>query len=325
MSGDPFTFVVLTLDRVALALVCGATIAWLWLRPGAGDPADTDRTTLRILGIAVVALALSSVATLWLRSAAMAEVGLADAWSFVPKVITRSQFGQLWILRVVGWALLATAWVSMRWRKAAGPWAAVGGAILVVFSLSASGHAGDDGVWTVGAWVNALHVAGGCAWGGTVAVYVAAVLPALIAGVRRPAIGQTATRLSTIAGAALAVVLATGVYNASQHLDTLQAFWNTVYGRVLLVKLTFVAVMMAIGAANRFFIVPAIVSWANTPERTDVDTIGAGHPARRFLRVLRVDGLVFLIVLACAVVLAGQTPASHEDHHHAAESTAMGA
>ena len=153
------------------------------------------------------------------------------------------------------------------------------------------------------------------------AVYAAAVLSGLVAGVQRPEISRTATRLSTIAAAALAMVLATGVYNAWQHLDTPGQLWTTVYGRVLLAKLTFVAIMMAIGAANRFFVVPAINAWANTtpPADTGINAIGTGHPARRFLRILRVDGLVFLIVLACAVVLAGQTPASHEDHRHAAE------
>jgi len=328
VSGDPFTFIILTLDRVAVALVCGAAITRIWLLPHPGDPAtSTIRTTLRILGLAILFLALTGIATLWLRAAAMAEVGLSDALQVVPKVIGHSQFGHLWVVRMIGWTMLAAAWVWTRWRKHAGSWLLAGGAVLIVFSLSASGHAGDDGVWTTRALINALHVAGGCAWGGTVAIYVAAVLPGLVAGVRRPVIGDTATQLSTIAAAALAVVLVTGVYNAWQQFDTPAALWTTVYGRVLLVKLTFVAVMMAIGAVNRFFIVPEIVAWANTtpPADMNVETIGAGHPARRFLRILRLDGMVFLIVLACAVVLAGQMPTSHEDHGHAADYSATAA
>jgi len=328
VSGDPLTFIILTLDRVAVALVCGAAITWIWLVPNFGDPAAAaTRTTLRILGLAILVLALTGIATLWLRSAAMAEVGLSDALPVVPKVIGHSQFGHLWLVRAIGWSMLAVAWVWMRCRKHAGAWLLAGSAVLIVFSLSASGHAGDDGMWTTRALVNALHVAGGCAWGGTVAVYVAAVLPGLVAGVRRPVIGETATRLSTIAAGALALVLITGVYNAWQQFDTPAALWTTVYGRVLLIKLTFVAVMMAIGAANRFFIVPEIVAWANTtpPADTSINTIGTGHPARRFLRILRLDGLVFLIVLACAVVLAGQMPASHEDHRHAADYSATAA
>jgi len=328
VSGDPFTFIILTLDRVAVALVCGAAITRLWLIPDLGDTAATMiRATFRILGLAILVLAFTGIATLWLRSAAMAEVGLADALPVVPKVIGNSQFGHLWLVRVIGWTMLAVAWVSMCRRMHAGSWLLAGGAVLIVFSLSASGHAGDDGVWTTRALMNALHVAGGCAWGGTVAVYVAAVLPGLVVGVRHPVIGETATRLSTIAAAALAVVLVTGVYNAWQQFDTPAALWTTVYGRVLLVKLTFVAVMMAIGAANRFFIVPEIVAWANATPPADmtVNTISAGHPARRFLRVLRLDGMVFLIVLACAVVLAGQMPASHEDHGLAADYSATAA
>jgi len=322
VSGDPFTFVVLTLDRVAVALACGAAITRIGLLPNLGVPAAAaTRTTLRILGLAILVLAVTGLTTLWLRSAAMGEVGLADAWPLVPKVITHSQFGHLWLLRVIGWSMLAAAWGRMCRHELAGSWLSAGGAVLIVFSLSASGHAGDDGIWTTRAFVNALHIAGGCAWGGTVAVYAAAVLSGLVAGVQRPEIARTATRLSTIAAAALAVVLATGVYNAWQHLDTPGQLWTTVYGRVLLAKLTFVAIMIAIGAANRFVIVPAIIAWANRtpPADTEVDTVGTGRPARRFLRILWVDGLVFLIVLACAVVLAGQTPASHEDHRHAAE------
>jgi putative copper resistance protein D len=328
VSGDPFNFIILTLDRVAVALVCGVAITWIWRLPHPVDAATTTiRTTLRILGLVIPVLALTGIATLWMRSATMAEVDLTNALPVVPRVIGHSQFGHLWLVRVIGWSMLAAAGVWMRWRRTAGSWLLACGAILIIFSLSASGHAGDDGVWTTRAFINALHVTGGCAWGGTVAVYAAAVLPGLVAGVRRPAIGRMAIQLSTIAAAALAVVLVTGVYNAWQQIDTPTALWTTVYGRVLLVKLTFVAVMMAIGAANRFFIVPEIVAWANTTPSVDrrVDTTSAGNPVRRFLWILRLDSLVFLIVLACAVILAGQMPASHGDHSQAPDYSATAA
>lgn len=328
MPEDLIKVGVTALDRAALAVTIGAALSWLWLLPQrdlhsrAASPGVT-----RILGLVLLLLALTASADLVMRSMVMGEVGLHGVWPVIPKVITHSQYGDLWSLRALVWLVLISAWLWV-WRRAAPAFpahlaVAVGGAA-TAFLVSSAGHAGDNGVFSLPNLVNWLHISAGCVWGGTVAVYAAVVLPALRLGkAPQPAIAGTAARLSTLAGTALAVVLVTGLYNAWHQMDTIVALWSTDYGRVLLVKLAGVAVMMAIGATNRFRLVPAVQRWANAPPGSPDEAgsdPGLPHPAQRFQRILRIDTLMFAFVLVCAALLGTQVPPRHDTHQHVMEA-----
>ena len=70
-------------------------------------------------------------------------------------------------------------------------------------------------------------------------------------------------------------------------------------------KLAMVAVMMAIGAYNRFCSVPRLVMcWTADNAQWD-------EASSRFLWILRADSIVFLGVLVAAVILRMQTPPVH--------------
>jgi putative copper export protein len=79
---------------------------------------------------------------------------------------------------------------------------------------------------------------------------------------------------------------------------------------------------MAIGAVNRFFIVPAVEHWGlHAPVAA-----ATADPSQRFLRVLRIDTAVFLVIIVCAALLGMQTPPSHDGHgdehgHHMGDAT----
>lgn len=102
-------------------------------------------------------------------------------------------------------------------------------------------------------------------------------------------------------------MLATGFYNAWTLVGSLPALWTSDYGRVLLLKLFFVAVMMATGFYNRFFAVPAVQAWSQLPRTSPVADAPVGH----LKRVLFGDSLVFLVILICAATLGNMTPAVH--------------
>jgi len=84
-------------------------------------------------------------------------------------------------------------------------------------------------------------------------------LAALLLGVRGAATPEKAravSRFSTAAGAGILVVLLTGGIRAVAELTAWHELTATAYGRTLLVKLGFVAVLAGLGAANRLRSVP---------------------------------------------------------------------
>lgn len=305
MTLDPIPLAVTALDYAALALVVGAAAAWLYLLPAQSPQA---RAPLPLLFLALALLALAGCGDLLVRTAALADVGLDEAWPFLGRALAHSDYGLFWQLRAATWAVLLLLAYSMV-RGDAGSRAPRGiaiGAAIIIFALSSTGHAGDGGALTLPNLINALHIAGAFVWGGTVAVYVMTILPRQRRGaVPAQQLALTATRLSALAGAALAVVLATGIYNTWRQLPDWAALGSTDYGRVLLFKLAAVAVMMTIGALNRFAIVPAIERRARQP------AAGRDTPTGGFLGVLAIDTAVFLVVLGCAALLGAQTPPSH--------------
>lgn len=306
MTFDPFPFAITLLDRAALALVIGTAAAWLYLLPAQRGGEGISRAPLPVLFLALALLALTGAGDLLARTAALADVGLDAAWPYLGRVLTHSDYGAFWFLRAGAWAVLFALAVRIARRGADRPvaWGTATCAVAIIFAASATGHAGDGGALTLPNLVNVLHVVAAGLWGGAVLVYALRLLPRL----RRPglparALALSATRLSTLAGVALAAVLASGVYNAWRQLPDWPALWGSDYGRALLLKLAAVGVMMAIGVWNRFLIVPAIEAGARSAE-----TVADAGPALRFLRVLRVDAMVFLLVLAGAALLGMQVP-----------------
>ena len=131
-----------------------------------------------------------------------------------------------------------------------------------------------------------------------------------------------ARRFSRLAGICLLVVAASGSYNAWIELGAVSALWSTDYGRILALKLVVVLVLVAIGAENRFWIVPALlpggrVRWFNGVR----SQIGAASiaPELGFWQLVTREAALALIVFACTAVLVHVTPPRHR-HHHVAES-----
>jgi copper transport protein len=155
-------------------------------------------------------------------------------------------------------AVLAVAVVVAIIRRTRATAAAVG--LLVagaMFSHVAAGHAGAPGStqWLnlVAQWVHFVFVGawiGGLVW--------------LLAGTRRRPDDERVEpvrRFSTLATISVAVVVVTGTWRALDAigLDQLDALVNTNYGRLFLIKLGVIVPLVALGASNKFWNVPAIL------------------------------------------------------------------
>ncbi len=297
------------LDLLGIALLAGIAGAGLYLiaRP-LRQSGQFPRLDV-FFAVALAALFVASGADLLWRTAALTDLPLREAWRHAPLVLSGSDYSVFWYLRVAAIAALAILWWLGRQRSPCTAHAAGAVSVLLIaLTVSATGHAGENGPFTLFALSNTLHIAAGCLWGGMIIIYAFAVAPYMRGGrVAAAAVAESAQRLSTLAALALATVLATGIYNAWMLLGGIAALWSSDYGRLLLLKLLFVALMMAVGLHNRSSAVPAIRAWAQPPLLSPA----ADAPLARLQRLLRADTLLFLLVLLCAAALGNTTPATH--------------
>jgi len=177
------------------------------------------------------------------------------------RALLDTAWGHGWLVGVSG-VVLAGIGAVLAKRLTAG-WAIAGaGVLLAALTPAITGHAiASPDHRTLAVTADLLHVLGGGAWLGTLLVIVLAVLPALREQDPEAWGSRTSvllTAFSPIALTGAAVVLASGVVSAWLRLGSLPALWQTPYGRVLLVKVAFAALIAIIGAWNWRAMQPAV-------------------------------------------------------------------
>ncbi|MDQ2649794.1 MAG: CopD family protein, partial [Actinomycetota bacterium] len=177
------------------------------------------------------------------------------------------------------------------------PRLALAGAAVAAGSFAASGHtrSGNALVATVADAVHLLVVA---TWVGGLVL----LLATLVARRRNPpddpkATARIALRSSTLATVGLVGAAASGLVLSWNEVRSVDNVGGTNYGTALLVKLALVAVVAAIGAYNRFQVLPAF-------ERGKVNAALA-----RLRRTVAVEVGVVAAVIAITAVLVVVTPA----------------
>jgi putative copper export protein len=115
-------------------------------------------------------------------------------------------------------------------------------------------------------------------------------------------------------------LIVAGAYNASGHVHSSALLIGTDYGRVLIVKWALLLPMLALGAVNRYGLLPLL--WAYTGRikkdfltrkvtewmkplfrhRTSLDL------ERRFLRLVMIEAILGLGVLACSAYMTQLSP-----------------
>lgn len=295
-----------------LLLLVGAA-AVSFLVAGAATPPHG-----RALLVAAWALCAAGVAVMTLAERAVVGVSLSGLLS--------AAAGQPFVARAVAVAVCGVAVAAFVWRPGRATIAAVG--LCAAAALLVHVHGGHaDGrspfrlldlavqwvhVTAVGVWI------GGLAW--------------LLLGLRGTSPAERARRVrgfSTVAGVALVIVLASGVARAAAELGTPGDLVHTSFGVALLVKLALVAVLVGLGAFNRYRVMPALAGEAapagesravGEPEpaggaeagesavrKSDARASGA---ARAFGRTARTELVVAAAVLAATAVLSGLAPGS---------------
>jgi len=330
---DGFFVTATWLDVLAIT-ACAGCIACAWAAPQSGA---LRRTLWKGLGGATLLITISSLLMLLSRTWEMSGAPLTAVGQFLPLVAMKTHYGTAWWARMAAVLVLWLAWVAGRFSSGRGPAGALYALALAViaYTRSATGHAGDDGMFMPAVWIDWLHLLAGGVWVGSLLAWSLIVFPALLrndawqsdAAQRRLAVNGYG-RLSALSGVAVAVIALSGAYGAWEGLGTTAALWQSPYGRILLVKVALVGGMLGLGAHNRYVKLPHLDQWAGqwgarhplvnklpgfsswpycaNPEAID--------PLQRCARTINIQALLGIAVLAVAALLHHAMPPA--DMHH---------
>jgi copper transport protein len=281
------------LDFALILLIAGGSVLLaVVLRDG---PLPVRRRVAASLAAAAVLLAVVSLAGIVLQGAAAGGFGVGEAlrWDVVSSVV-ETRFGRVWFAQAlvavaIGVLLTAAARRDLRLVTVVPVLA-----LLLLVAPSASGHASVSG--GIALVADVAHVAAAAAWVGGLTVLVLALM---WAREERWALAtRTVPRFSTLAVAAVALLVVAGTVNGYLQVRALRGLWETTYGQLLLAKVALVLPLLALGAYNNRFAVPRLKAG-----------IASGAERTRFLRTAGAELAVMVAVVGLTAVLVAEPPA----------------
>ena len=283
------------------ALAAGSlSFGFLIWRPAHGQAPDwldtADETMRRLIRrITLSALTSLGIATLGFAFLLAAEAFDVPLWRALGTPLSQLFVGRIgWLL--VARLLLVIVLAGFVWRLpspgtgSAGAWWMIlmlAGLVLLTFSLQGHGAASGSTLSVVVIW---LHLTGTAIWLGG--------LPLLLLALRHTGVPAAAIvpHFSNAALLSVALIAATGFYNAFVYVGTLEALTSTIYGRALIAKTLIFALLLALGAVNLLVLSPRLKKTGSTARNGLTRTV----PAEIVL------GAILLLAVG---VLAGVAPA----------------
>jgi putative copper resistance protein D len=238
---------------------------------------------------------------------AVANMSGGPADVFDPEVLAAvlhdTAFGVVWMVRMLlAGVLVAVTLANARARALRGS----EGLILLfaaglLASLAGVGHTQiEEGWWGV------LHVAADAAHLLAAGAWLGGLVPLgfMLLGHAGPRTGYGAVdvdgvlmRFSGMGYAAVSTLVGTGLINSWLLVGSVSSLPRSAYGQILLAKLAFFAGMLALAAANRFWLIPAL-------EAAKAGEPGASEVWRRklWIHVLSEQALGLLILLSVSIL-----------------------
>ncbi|WP_263333054.1 copper resistance D family protein [Acidicapsa dinghuensis] len=160
---------------------------------------------------------------------------------------------------------------------------------------SFNGHAASDGDFTLREAMQFLHLCSIATWSGGVIIAGLITAPCLASANHFDDLALFGRRLSQTITVALAIVIATGIYNSWEGQGgSLVPLPHTPWGRMLLLKLSFVLLALGHGARVRFLL-KAPLPWTD-------------RQATIMRRWLRTEAMLMIAVIVCSAWLANLPP-----------------
>ena len=292
------------IDITALCSAIGALACLLWILPNHDSAAHHARRLWLLVAPCLAVLSIDSLVLLLYRGHVLSDMPIGQVWPVLPKVLAHTHYGHIWLVRIIAVGGAWLVWWLGRKPTARRRWAVVMAAVMAVmaFTRSATGHSADQGDFTLMELMDWLHIIAASLWAGSVVAFTLILLNGFIKGSATSwPFNLFVHRLSQLATAAVLVVLVSGAYNTWQKLLTIDALWETDYGRHLLWKIALVGIMLGLGAINRFFHL----------KKLPMDAPGGDGEAaaqRLFRRFLRIETLAAVAVFIAAAILINTMP-----------------
>jgi putative copper resistance protein D len=298
----------------ATVLLAGGYLFWLLVldRRGADGPrTDIARWLRRLRGWSLCIATLSWLMWLGLVAAGMSGRPLGDllGGDVLGAVLIRTTFGHVWLARfvmMVGLMLL----LALGRRREAERVGGLGGLLAtgLLAALAGTGHAvgTEPSMRLAHLAADAAHLLAAGLWLGALAplLFVLARAHANPAPPWSSLAAKATERFSSLGILAVATLLATGLINASLLLGDATAILATPYGRLLALKLTLFALIVAIAAVNRSVLRPRL------PLSGDWSA-GARIAARQLWRNALFELLLGAAILAIVGALGTTEPPRH--------------
>lgn len=254
-------------------LVGGVVFRWAVLDRSLAvlDPVSPELTSAkaashqdlkRLIGGCLILLGIVSLIDLILRAQMMSGKPLSEVPGILPLVLFQTHIGKTWIAKMAILGLLGGFWFLMKEERRSGeqPFLLLTSAALCLI-ISLSGHAADQGNFSVALLADWLHVLAISAWVGGL-VPLRFLLPRIMEPLDEKSRLRFVTagchQFSKMAVRCVAILILTGIYNTWLHVAALAALVTTEYGITLLLKLAIVAAMLGLGALSRYYILPSL-------------------------------------------------------------------
>jgi putative copper export protein len=300
---EVLTPIVRGLMLLALLLLLGLGVA-AHLVARAGLERDPEAAAVvrgwltRLPGLLAWFLLMLSLSRGALQVLAFSEPGAPIDMTLARAVLLEGSWGVGWLVSTAAaFLLLAISWLLMA-RPEHQRRVVLGGALVIAWAQAGMGHGADEALWPAGLGraMHLGHLVGGGLWLGTLGILALAVLPTLRSPGRLPLLARVIAQFSVPARAGAALLVVSGAVATWTYTGPLLELPETLWGRLLLVKLGLLGGVAALGWHNWKRITPALEAGE------------ANAPARLHRAVLGELLLGLLLVVATAVLVGTGLP-----------------
>jgi copper transport protein len=264
-----------------------------------------ERRALTLIAIAIGLLALAGVTELVLQAS---DIGgkVADALD--------TRWGERWLLRqivlllplVLLTLMLASEPGSTARRALAGLALAGAAAYLALIASVSHAAAGGGSFWAIAS--DFIHLLAASVWTGMLALLVLLFFwsrRGLARGEKHAVLSTALARFSNLALLSVALLLLTGVVNATIELGRIADLTETAYGRALLVKLILLLPLLAVGGVNAYLLRPRLTE-ASGGQRQEQEQVEAAEA--QLAGTVRWELGLVVAVMIVAALLAQVSP-----------------
>ena len=253
-SIPPDSAIVRWLNFLSLAIGVGSVGFWVFVwHPAFHKESPTLERRLRIgMSVGWLSIGLTTILLLFLQVSIIENTGFFEAFRSpnLVSIISDSRAGQLWILRVMLWAMLGV-WLYVAERNPRFYVIALLTGMGIILTTSLFSHASSAVDSTVSIVADSVHLLGMALWVGGL-VQLLNIIPVIRKGFDSSAIslGQLVAYFSNLARVSVIILIVTGLYATWLQVGSVHALFETAYGQALLIKLVLVLPLLGIAGIN---------------------------------------------------------------------------